>query len=74
MKKVIFISISLLFLISLCATIFLLIPRPTGAGQPAIVGQTYFKLYEIGASHTPGGDRTGGTEKCNLGGGDLSLC
>lgn len=72
MGKAIFISVFTIYiLVSLVMSMFFFFLRSTEAGSPTKIDLEYFKLYEIGASHTSGQDRTGGILKCDLGAGDL---
>ncbi len=64
MKKII------LILISILISLFIF-PIVEAGGQPAKISLDLFTVYEIGSSHTPGSNKTGGSQKCQVGAGDL---
>jgi len=68
MKKIILISI----FIFIPLLLLLFFSFSVEAGGPAKIAMRLFTIYEIGASHTPGLNRTAGSQSCQVT--SLSLC
>jgi len=60
----------IIFTLAIFLALFLS-PYLIEGGSPAKIDLNYISVYEIGTTHTAGQDRTGGTLKCSVGGGDL---
>ncbi len=70
MKKIFFI---ILIFILATGGVFFLRPRFIESGQPPIIELLYLTVYDIGTSHTPGSNRTSGSQVCQVGAGSLDV-